>query len=118
MMHQYRELKVWKLAMAFCQDVYNSISDFPMDEKYGLTSQIKRCAISIPSNIAEGAGRNSNRDFQRFLNIAAGSSCELSTQLELSKNLGLLKFDVWTTLEKDLISIQNMLYRLNESLKE
>jgi len=116
-MHRFRKLNVWKLAMALCKDVYKSISDFPLDERYGLSDQIKRSAVSIPSNIAEVAGRNSNKEFRRFLHIAAGSSCELSTQLELSKDLGFLNKDSWTELEKEIISIQNMIYKLTESLE-
>ena len=71
-MHNLKELNIWKKAMVLALEVYKVVSDFPKDEKYGLTSQIKRSAISIPSNIAEGAGRNHDKEFLQFLGIANG----------------------------------------------
>lgn len=83
-MHNYRELKVWQRAMDFVLEVYRVTNMFPKDEKFGLTSQLRRCAISIPSNISEGAGRATNNQFRYFLEIAMGSCNEAQTQLELS----------------------------------
>ena len=86
-MKTYRDLLVWQKAMVFVTEVYKTTRAFPREEVYGLTSQIRRCAVSIPSNIAEGYGRNSTRDYIRFLQIASGSLYELQTQLEISANL-------------------------------
>ena len=81
-MHNFKDLKVWQKAIDLAVDVYKAMLQLPNEEKFGLISQIKRAAISIPSNIAEGAGRNSNTEFNHFLGIANGSSFELQTQLK------------------------------------
>lgn len=98
-------------------DIYTVTTNFPTDEKFGLTSQLRRCAVSIPSNIAEGAGRDSDKEFLYFLSIALGSSFELETQLILSQRLNLLTKQ---NLE-DLLSlnnyVQNMIVKLRLSLK-
>lgn len=83
----YRNLKVWKEAMEMVLSVYQISKEFPKEEVYGLTSQIRRSAISVPSNIAEGQGRQSKKEFSRFLNIALGSLAEMETQLLLAGNL-------------------------------
>jgi len=85
--NSYRDLIVWQKSLQLCKDVYLVTKNFPKEEIYGLTSQIRRCAVSIPSNIAEGKGRNSDKDFIRFLQIALGSIYELQTQLELAFEL-------------------------------
>ncbi len=90
----------------------------PVEEKYGLTSQIKRCAISIPSNIAEGAGRNTNADFARFLDISNGSSNELETQLLLAQRLNFLDASDVTSISNELDQIQKMNYKLINKLRE
>ena len=79
----YRVLKIWKKSIQLTKAIYILVSELPLDEKYGLVSQIKRSAVSIPSNIAEGAGRNSSKEFKHFMSIANGSSYELQTQLIL-----------------------------------
>ena len=83
----YKDLLVWQKAIHFVTQVYKAVKGFPQEELYGLTSQIKRAAVSIPSNIAEGYGRKSTKDYLRFLQIAMGSIFEIQTQLEISKNL-------------------------------
>jgi four helix bundle protein len=83
----YRKLIAWQLAMKLCVQVYKLISDLPKDEKYGLSSQIKRAAVSIPSNIAEGHNRMGKKEFLHHLSIARGSLGELETQLLLGKEL-------------------------------
>ena len=83
----YKDLLVWQKAIHFVTQVYKVVKGFPQEELYGLTSQIKRAAVSIPSNIAEGYGRKSTKDYIRFLQIAMGSIFEIQTQLEISKNL-------------------------------
>ena len=82
--HNFKELNVWQKAMDLAVFVYQLTGYFPKEEKYGLISQIQRCAVSIPSNIAEGSGRVSNKDFQRFISITMGSSFELETQVILA----------------------------------
>jgi len=83
----FRDLIVWQKSMAFVTNVYKSTKNFPIEETYSLTNQLRRCSVSIPSNIAEGFGRNSRKDFKRFLQIAIGSVFEIQTQLEISINL-------------------------------
>ena len=83
----YRKLTVWRKAMKFVTEVYRTTKTFPPDELYGLTAQLRRAAVSLPSNLAEGYGRNSRADFRRFLQIAAGSLFEIQTQLEIAYNL-------------------------------
>ncbi len=88
MKRKHHDLKVWQEAMALARDVYRVTGEFPKDELYGLTSQVRRAAVSLPSNIAEGAGRNGPREFLKFLFIARGSLSELETQLILARDLG------------------------------
>jgi len=87
-MKNYRKLNVWNKAHKLALDVYQTTGAFPADERFGLTSQMRRAAVSIPSNIAEGYGRSSERDFGRFLYIASGSVCELECQFLLARDLG------------------------------
>lgn len=89
-MHQYKELKLWQKAIELDSEVYSLTSRFPDKERFGLISQINRAAVSIPSNIAEGAGRNSDKGFVQFLTITHASTYEVETQLIISKNLGYL----------------------------
>ncbi len=83
-MHNFRQLTIWKEAISVAKLVYITTSTFPSEEKFGLTSQINRCCVSIPSNIAEGSSRTSNKDFAHFLKIALGSLFELETQITLA----------------------------------
>ena len=91
MASSYRDLIAWQKAMDLAQDVYRASGSFPREEMYGLTSQLRRCAISIPSNIAEGQGRMTKKDFKLFLGHARGSLLELETQVILAEKLGYLK---------------------------
>lgn len=109
-MHNFQNLKIWQKAMDVAEQTYLISSEFPKEEKYGLTSQIRRSAVSIPSNIAEGAGRNTDGEFRNFLGIASGSSNELFTQLILSHRLNLISEDKIQHLIKDLIEVQKMNY--------
>ncbi len=115
-MHNYRELKIWQEAMDLVVEVYTLTKSFPKDEIYGLSSQMKRAAVSIPSNIAEGAGRNSNKDFARFLAISRGSGFELDTQLEIANRLSMISESDKAHLMNKLEYISNMNYKLRESL--
>jgi four helix bundle protein len=85
----FRDLQIWQKSMELTVAVYRITQSFPREEIFGLTSQLRRCAISIPSNIAEGQGRSSEREFLHFLSIARGSNCELQTQVEIARRLGL-----------------------------
>jgi len=116
-MHNFRKLTIWQDSMDLTVQVYKLTQDFPKEEKYNLTSQVRRCAVSVPSNIAEGAGRNTNKDFNNFLGIATGSSYELETQLILAKRLGLITEQNLDSVLKDLHSIQRRTYNFKQSLK-
>ena len=104
--------------MSLVKGIYISVSEFPVEERYGLTSQIKRSAVSIPSNIAEGSGRGSDKEFARFLGIALASSYELETQLILSNDLDLLRKDVSDELFSKLNEVQKMTFSLQRKLSK
>ena len=119
-MKKYKDLNVWKKAMKLTIDVYKTTRQFPKYELYGLTSQIRRSAVSMPSNIAEGAGRTyrkkgTNKEFSRFLDIALGSSAELETQLILAHELEYMNNEIFLQLSGDIEEIQKMLYGLQKS---
>lgn len=116
-MHNYKELNIWKRSMKMAVDVYKIVSVFPSSERYELTSQIKRAVVSIASNIAEGAGRNSNNEFVHFLGIANGSSFELTTQMIISAELGLVTYEKINPVLAELDEIQKMMYAFMETLK-
>ncbi|NQU52513.1 MAG: four helix bundle protein [Bacteroidetes bacterium] len=117
-MNNFRELNVWQKAMNLVTQIYKSTKYFPKEEQFGLTNQIRRCAVSIPSNIAEGAGRDSSKDFNRFLSIALGSSFELETQLIISKELEYISIESSNSIENELIEIQKMIRGLQKSLNK
>jgi len=98
-MHNFRQLQIWNEGMQIAKATYLILGNLPPSEKFGLVSQISRCAISVPSNIAEGSSRSSNKEFAHFLSISLGSLFELETQLLLSIELGLIKADL-----EDLLS--------------
>ncbi|MEQ8523763.1 four helix bundle protein [Gracilimonas sp.] len=116
-MHQFKELSVWNKAVDLATDVYSYTKNFPSEEKYGLTSQIRRSVVSISSNIAEGAGRKSKKEFKHFLNIAYGSGSELETQLLIARNLGFINNENYEALSEMITEIQKMIYSLSNSLK-
>ena len=111
-LQSYRDLEVRKLAMEFVTDVYALTHSFPSDERYGLTSQLRRATASIAANIAEGYGRNHRGDYLRFLSIARGSLCEVETFLILSGKLGYATKEQLNPLWQSSQSIGRMLYRL------
>lgn len=115
-MHKFEDLKIWKKAMDVAEKSYRLTADFPNDEKYNLTSQNRKSAVSIPSNIAEGAGRNTNGEFKQFLGIANGSSFELITQLFLSERLNLLQKEIAQPVIKEIVEVCKMNYSLQKSL--
>ena len=91
-MNYFKELKVWQKAIDLVTEIYTKSQEFPKEELYGLTSQIRRSAVSIPSNIAKGCGRKTNKDFANFLGISLGSAFELETQLIIAKKFKFYEF--------------------------
>lgn len=116
-MHKIENLKIWQKSIELNKRVYQIVTKLPNDEKFGLISQIKRSSISIASNIAEGAGRNSNNEFYHFLGIANGSSYELQTQLILCQELNLIHKNKLHDILELCIEIQKMIYGFQISLK-
>ncbi len=111
-MKTYRDLMVWQKSMILVTEIYQATKLFPSEELYGLTSQIRRCAVSLPSNLAEGYGRNSTQDYIRFLRIACGTLYELQTQLEISTNLHYLNKPIFEELYEKTREIERMLNSL------
>ena len=104
MKRKHHELEVWREGINLVREVYSFTSAFPSDERFGLVSQMRRCAVSVPSNIAEGAARQTNKEFAHFLYIARGSLSELETQIIISRELGFL------TEEKQLNDLLDKLF--------
>jgi len=117
-MHKIEDLKIWKKSIELTKLVYKLILVLPTDEKYGLISQIKRSAVSIPSNIAEGAGRNSNKEFKYFMSIANGSCYELQTQLILTAELNLISKETIEPVVNIISEIQKMNYSFQKTLEK
>lgn len=117
-MHNLKELIVWQKTRKLVKEIYLILKSFPDEEKYGIVSQIKRASISIPANIAEGAGRNTDNDFCRFLDIANGSSYELETLIILSLDLDFLKESDYNNLINEIEEIQKMIYSLRNKIKK
>lgn len=117
-MHNFKELKVWQQSRKLVKEIYLLTSSFPADEKLGLISQLRRFSVSIPTNIAEGAGRNTNRDFAQFLNISLGSAFELETLLILSLDLSFISSANLETLSNKISEIQKMIFGLIKTLRQ
>ncbi len=117
-MHKLQDLIIWHKAIELSTEVYKATENFPKEEKYGLTSQIRRSAVSVPSNIAEGAGRNSDGEFCHFLGVSNASSYELQTQLIIANNLELIEKNNVESLLKDIDTIQKMNYKLQKSMQK
>jgi four helix bundle protein len=111
-MKDYRDLKIWEKSHKLTLDIYALTVYFPRSELYGLTSQIRRCAVSIGANIAEGCGKRGNNEFQRFLQIASGSASELDYHLLLAKDLGFMPEDGYRLMIRDLTELRKMLTSL------
>lgn len=114
-MHNFRELEVWKKSISLCKHYYIISKNFPKEELFGLTSQSRRSLYSIPSNIAEGAGRDSNPQFCQFLNIALGSSFEFETQIIIAHDLEFIKKDDFDLLISEIKHVQNMIIKLKQN---
>ena len=116
--HNFKELQVWQKAMDLAVFAYQLTGFFPKEEKYGLISQIQRCAVSIPSNLAEGSGRVSDKEFQHFISIAMGSSFELETQVILAFRFKYISEVQMTAFEEMVRPVQKMCFGLYNSLQK
>ncbi len=116
--HQFKELKVWQKSMELVEHIYAISYLFPKMEQFGLVSQMRRSSVSIPSNIAEGAGRNSTKDFDHFLSMANGSAYELETQLMIAQRLDYLSTEKLQLLASILTEITKMIFSLKKSLHQ
>jgi len=114
---RHEDLEVWRKAYAFALDVYKVTRSFPQEETYGFTSQLRRAALSIPLNIAEGSVRSSNKDFLHFLNIAEGSLAECSTLIKMAADLSYIAVEKNEDLLNQLRSIQHMLNAFESSIR-
>jgi four helix bundle protein len=112
----YRDLEVWKLSIEFVKEMYVVTNNFPTTEIYGLTNQIRRAAVSIPSNIAEGQGRNSAKEFKQFLAISLGSMAELETQLIISNSIGYIGENELNNFLEKLDRIRKMIKSLSSKI--
>jgi len=108
-MKTHKDLEVWKKSIELVTEIYQITNDFPKEETYGLTSQIKRSAVSVPSNIAEGAARQSNKEYIQFLYIALGSLMELDTQLVIAKNINFVDEKMLSNIDDKIETIGKML---------
>jgi four helix bundle protein len=115
-MHNFKNIIAWQKARVLVKDTYLVTNKFPKEELYGLTSQVRRSVVSIASNIAEGSGRNSDRDFARFLDMAIASSFELETQLILGLDLNYILLDELTSINEKVIEVQKLIYGFQKTL--
>ena len=106
----HKKLDLWNTAMELAVDIYSATENFPKDERYSLTDQIRRAAVSVPSNVAEGAGRQTRKEFANYLHMTQGSLSELDTQLELARRLGYLGHDNWMIFDQQVERIDKMLH--------
>ena len=112
----HKDLEVYKHSLDLVEWIYQLTASFPSSENFGLTSQLRRASVSLPSNIAEGSSRGSTKDFIRFLNMASGSLAEIETQLIIAERIGYITFS--EDLKTSIITIRKMLYRLKQSLSK
>lgn len=116
-MSSYKDLLVWQKSIDLIVEIYRVTSSFPSDEKFGLVSQMRRAAVSIPSNVAEGYGRGGRKENAQFVNISFGSALELETQIIVSKRLGLAQVEQWKLADTFLSEIIKMLYSYRHYLQ-
>ncbi len=115
-MRDFRQLDIWKQSLQYCSLVYRTTASYPAFEKFGIISQMNRCAISIPSNIAEGCSRKTILDFTRFPDISLGSSFELETLIEISQQPGYLTSENYLAMKEDLHILQKRINKFRISL--
>ena len=116
MSHQFEKLEIWNRSVTLATEIYLATKDFPKEETYGLVDQIRRCSVSIPSNIAEGAGRDTNKQFSYFLSISKGSIYELQTQLTIALNLNYISEGEYSKIKDELIAISFMLHKFKQKI--
>ena len=116
-MHRFKKLEMWQQIGVFCTEIYDVTSLFPDSERFGLTIQLRRSSVSIPSNIAEGSSRNSNKDFSRFLEIAIGSAYEIETQLLIASDLKFITTEKLESLTNKLENIIKMTSKFRSTIK-
>jgi four helix bundle protein len=117
MKHNFKNLNIWKLSVDLTNEIYNLTDNFPKSELFGLTSQIRRCSVSVASNIAEGSSRSSNKDFNRFLEISLGSLYELQTQIIISANRNYFETSKLEIIENKIEELQRMISGFQKTLK-
>jgi len=117
-MRDFRQLRVWEASHRLALEIYLLTKDFPKEELFSLTNQIRRSAYSIPSNIAEGCGRNGNKEYARFLQISMGSAYELDYQLLLSRDLGYINPSIYTGVNDKIISVKQQLAVLLRKVRQ
>ena len=115
-MHNIKDLKIWNKSVELAVKIYNISTAFPSEERFGLISQTRRAAVSISSNISEGAGRNTKGEFKQFLGIANGSAYELQTQLIIAERLGYINAEVNAALLDNIDELQKMNYNFQKTL--
>jgi four helix bundle protein len=115
-MRDFKKYEIWQLSHAFTLKIYSNTSLFPKDEMYGITSQIRRASSSIPTNISEGCGRNSDKEFNQYLNIALGSASETEYLIILSRDLNYIDTETFEILEKEMNTIKSKIYKLKQIL--
>ena len=116
-MKDFRKLEIWQKSYQLTLEIYKLTKTFPKDEMFGLTSQIRRAAVSIPSNIAEGCGRDGDAELARFLSIAMGSASELECQLQMSHDMDMLAHDQYHTINTKLLELKRQLNTFLQKLK-
>ena len=116
-MHNYRELRIWQRSMNFVVRIYEVSAGFPKEERYSLTAQLRSCIVSVPSNISEGAGRGTNKQFKRFLEFSMGSINEAQTQIELAYRVNYLSNEIYESLIDEALQIYKMILAFYNSLK-
>ena len=116
-MKDFRSLKVWEKAHSLTLAIYKSTEQFPKQELYSLTNQVQRAAVSIPANIAEGCGKDSDAELKRYFSIAMGSSSELEYLLLLARDLGYLQPNIYQSMQSDLVETRKMLNAFIQKLK-
>ena len=114
----YRDLIAWQKAMVLAREVYRITADWPAEERFGLTAQVRRAAVSVPSNIAEGSGRTGSREFRHGLSLAHGSLCELETQIDLATSLGFSEPEQGNLLQEQAAEVGRIIRGLIRKLDE
>lgn len=116
-MQDFTKLKIWQKAHEFTVNLYKMTANFPSEEKFGLTNQIRRASVSIESNLAEGCGRNGDKEFSRFINLAQGSAYEVRCHLFIARDLGYLSVDKFELLHNKIDEISRMMIAFQKKLK-